>query len=121
MREFLSSLILAAIGIVLIVLGLLLITTASVSAYDAPLAWDAATGVTGYKVYASTDVGLTWSAPRDAGNKTTFTWLGASDTGLTLFRVSSYNAQGEAIRTEAGAWCNPAWVVPIAAKGLGIH
>jgi hypothetical protein len=106
---------------ILLILAILAAATTSVHAFDAPLAWDAAPGATGYKVYASTDVGVTWSAPRDAGNQTTFVWLGARDTGLTLFRVSAYNAQGEAIRTDAGAWCNPTWIVPVAAKGLGIH
>lgn len=107
------------LSIIILSLGVLLVASVT-HAFDAPLAWDASPGATGYKVYASTDVGVTWSAARDAGNKTTFLWLGASDTALTLFRVSSYNAQGEAIRTEAGAWCNPAWVVPTAAKGLGV-
>jgi hypothetical protein len=107
--------------ILLIIVVCLMVAYTPVWAFDVPLAWDASVGVTGYKVYASTDLGITWSASRDAGNKTTFVWLGASDTGLTLFRVSSYNAQGEAIRTEAGAWYNGSWVLPIAAKGLGIH
>lgn len=105
--------------IILSVLFVLLLVSPVVGA-DVNLAWDAAPGATGYKVYASTDLGITWSIARDAGNKLFYLWLGATDTGLTLFRVSAYNSQGESLRTESGAWYNGSWVLPTASKGLGI-
>jgi hypothetical protein len=105
-----------------LIITLALITTMvfPVLAADLTLHWDTSAGATGYKLSSSTDLGVTWSVPRDAGNAQTFVWTGAPDTGLVLFRVSAYNAQGEAIRTEAGAWYRGDWELPTAAKGLGM-
>ena len=97
-----------------------LIISSTALAADVTLYWDASTGATGYKLYASTDLGATWSAPHDVGNVQTYVWPNVSDTVLTLFRVGAYNTQGELIRTEAGAWYNGSWNLPAAAHGLGI-
>jgi hypothetical protein len=104
----------------IIILAILLcgLTTACYSA-DLPLAWDASANATGYKLQISTDMGATWGEVRDAGNSITFTWLGAPDTGLVLFRVSAYNTTGEAWGTTKGAWYCGTWVVPPPAVGLG--
>jgi hypothetical protein len=104
----------------IITLALIAAMASTVSAADLTLYWDAAPGATGYKLYASTDLGVTWSAPRDAGNVQTFIWTGAPSTGLVLFRIGAYNAQGEMIRTEAGAWYRGDWELPALAKGLGV-
>lgn len=90
-------------------------------AADVIFTWDASVGAEGYKVYISTDLGVTWAEERDAGAQTTFTWTGAPDSGLLLFRASAYNAQGEAIRTESGAWFNGDWKPPEQASSLGIQ
>jgi hypothetical protein len=105
---------------IIVLAGLLLFLAVPLFAADVELYWDAAAGATGYKLYSSIDLGATWSAPVDVGNVQTYTWLGVSDAVLTLFRVGAYNAQGEMIRTEAGAWYNGLWVLPALAKGLGV-
>ena len=46
-------------------------------AADIKTAWDASAGATGYKVQISTDMGATWSEPRDAGKQHYF-YLGWS-------------------------------------------
>lgn len=89
-------------------------------AADIKTAWDASDGAAGYKIQMSTDIGATWSEPRDAGNNTTFTWMGAPDTGLLLFRAAAYNQSQEVIRYEAGAWYNGSWKPPASPTGLGL-
>lgn len=73
-------------------------------AADVPLKWDPAQGATGYKIYLSQDQGVTWSTPLDVGNVTAFTYTGAPEDKLLLFRSSAYNEGGEAVRTWSGAW-----------------
>lgn len=102
----------------LLTLALLLLALPCYSA-DLPLAWDARSEATGYKLQISTDMGATWGEIRDAGNVQTYTWLGAPDTGLVLWRVSAYNATGEAWGTTKGAWYCGSWLVPPPAVGLG--
>lgn len=104
----------------LLIIALCVFLAAPAIAADLNLAWDASTGATGYKVQISTDQGATWGEARDTGNATTFTWTGAPDTGLTLFRVSAYNGQGETINYTKGAWHNGSWTVPAAATALGL-
>jgi hypothetical protein len=91
----------------------------TVRAADVVLSWDAAVGATSYKIQMSTDQGATWAAERVVPSGTTFTWAGAPDTGLVLFRAVSINAAGSAIRTDAGVWFNGAWKLPAPAGGLG--
>ena len=98
----------------------LILMATSAWAADVPLAWDAVQGASGYKIQMSTNSGASWSTAKDAGANATYTWTGAPDTGLCLFRVSAYNAQGEAIRTNAGAWFNGSWTVPRQPGGLGV-
>ena len=88
---------------------------------DVNLSWDASAGATGYKVYMSTDQGLTWGGVQDVGNVIVYTYLAIPNTGLILFRVSAYNAQDENIRTDAGAWYNGDWVPPVVPSGIGIE
>lgn len=91
-----------------------------VLAVDTKLAWDPSVGASGYKIQMSVDLGKTWGEARDAGAGTTFTWVGAPDTGLLLFRVSAFNSTSEVINTRAGAWYCGDWVPPQPAGGLGL-
>jgi hypothetical protein len=91
------------------------------SAADITLSWDAVQDATGYKIYASVDMGITWDAGFDVGNVTTHVCLTQPDSGLILYRVSAYNDQGEAIRFEAGAWYNGSWRPPDKVRGSGIE
>jgi F0F1-type ATP synthase membrane subunit a len=93
--------------------------TVDPQAADVPLAWDAATGATSYKLQMSLDQGVTWPQEKTVTTGTTYTWVGVPDTGLVLFRAISVNSQGVAMRTEAGAWYNGTWRLPTAPGGLG--
>lgn len=88
---------------------------------DVQMKWDAAPGATSYKIQMSTDSGSTWPTERTVATGTTFTWTGAPDTGLVLFRAVSVNAQGQEIRTDAGAWFNKSWQLPTRVGGLGTN
>lgn len=102
---------------------IMLLPGAVAFAADVPLKWDVATGATGYKIQMSTDNGATWPTSRvvTGGTTTSYTWTGAPETGLVMFRVTATNAQGEAIRTDAGCWFNKGWQLPQMAGGLGVN
>lgn len=99
--------------------GMMMLWGACAMAADVTLKWDAASGATSYKIQMSTDQGATWPTERTVATGTTYTWTGAPDTGLLLFRAVSINAQGAAIRTEAGVWFNNGWKLPVQPGGLG--
>ena len=90
-------------------------------AADVTLKWDPVTGATGYRVYQSLDNGTTWSASVDVGNVTQRVFTGVSETAMVLFRVSAYNAVGEAVRFEAGAWYDFRKKPPGSPSGAGIQ
>lgn len=101
-------------------LSVFIFLTAPTFSADLNLAWDPSDGTTGYRVQISTDLEATWGETRDAGSNTTFTWTGAPDDKLILFRAIAYNAQGEAVNYTKGAWYNGTWNPPASAKGLGL-
>ena len=76
----------------------------TVFAADVDLKWDAVPGATGYKIYKSEDMGVTWATPINVGNVTSYKYLGVIETKLVLFRASAFDANGESIRTWSGAW-----------------
>lgn len=90
-------------------------------AADIKTAWDASAGGL---LATKSKLALTWELPgRSPGmqaNSTTFTWDGAPDTGLLLFRAAAYNQSQEVIRYEAGAWYNGSWKPPANPTGLGL-
>jgi len=101
--------------------GFILVFSVGIAqAEDVTLAWDASKGATGYKLYKSVDLGITWTEPIDVGLVTEYTYKDVEETGLILFRASAYNAQGEAIAYDAGAWYNFLWRLPESAGGLGV-
>lgn len=105
--------------IILLTIGIVLMASVSF-AVDIPLKWDASIGATGYKIYKSEDMGVTWGTPVDVGNVTTYTYLAVIETKMVLFRVSAYSANGESIRYWSGAWYDQR-LKPIASPtGLGI-
>jgi hypothetical protein len=89
-------------------------------AADVPLSWDPVDGAVGYKVYASTDTGTTWTEIADVA-ATSVTLTGEPDSGLILYRVSAYDANQEAVRTYSGAWYNGDWMPLGDPGGTGIE
>ena len=106
-----------------LLIGLLAVLCLSslATAADVTLKWDPVTGATGYKVYQSVDNGTTWSAATDVGNVTQRVFTGVSETTMVLFRVGAYNATGDAVRFEAGAWYDFRKKPPGAPSGAGIQ
>lgn len=100
-------------------LGLALLAGAA-GAADVSMVWDPAPGAASYKIQMSTDQGATWPTERIVATGTAYTWTGAPDTGLLLFRAVSVNTQGSAIRTEAGVWFNGSWKLPAQTGGFGV-
>jgi len=99
------------------VISVLFLITSS-WAVDLPVAWDAASGATGYKLYQSLDGGITWSPGADMGNVTSAVLVNVAETGLILYRLSAYNANGETITTWQGAWYDHTKRPPDAPVGL---
>jgi len=111
----------AIIGILALAAGLALLLLPNLGwAADIPLAWDSVTGADSYIVEMSTDQGQTWSESRNATNASLI-WTDAPDTGLLLFRVSAVNEQGQATRTESGAWYCGDWDLPDEPAGMGVQ
>ena len=110
------------LAIVTVVIWLLIGFVSVGFAADIALEWKAVSNADGYRLQMSTDTGTTWTDPGvDCGNVTTFTLLGVPDTGIVMFRVVAYNAVGEAIKTESGAWYNGDWMPLQPAGGLGVQ
>jgi len=108
----------AAIIVLMVIVG---VARSQEGTVDVDLRWDASAGVTGYKIYMSTDNGTSWSVPVDVGNTLNHTYTGVPDIGLILFRVSAYNTQGESIRFWSGAWYCEDWKPVLAPTGTGIN
>lgn len=98
-----------------------LIMPALVFAVDVDLKWDASIGATGYKVYKSEDIGVTWGTPIDVGNVLVYKYLSVIETKMVLFRVSAYNTVGESIRSWSGAFYNYLWKTTSPPTGTGIQ
>ncbi len=90
--------------ILLMVLAVVLLISSMSFATDVSLKWNPSVGATGYKVYKSEDLGVTWGTPVDVGNVTTYIYLAVIETKMVLFRVSAYNTTEESIRFWSGAW-----------------
>ena len=75
-------------------------------AADATLHWQAVDRATGYKIYKSEDMTVTWDGGMDVGNVTSYNYQGLRDDCLIHFRFAAYNAGGETIRLWSGAWCD---------------
>ena len=119
MRKYLFCLILVVVAL-----------PVSAFARDAQLQWIATSGATGYKVSMSVDGGATWTE-KDAGIALStcegmgtatscgnYTWTGAPDTGLILFKVGSYNTQGTVYLPDIGVWYNSSWKLPTSPSGV---
>jgi len=105
----------------LLVLAILAMTSVSYGA-DVVLKWDASTGATGYKIYMAIDgTGAVWQTPKDAGNVLTYTYTAVPEDRLILFRVSAYNAVGEIITTDKGAWFDGRKTLPKVTYNLGVQ
>lgn len=100
---------------------MILVFPISAMCADVPMKWDASPGATSYKIQMSTDHGVTWPTERAVATGTTFTWLGAPETGLVMFRAVAVNAQGSVIRADAGAWYDKTKALPAAVGGLGTN
>jgi len=108
-------------AIILIVLLFVALPKACHAA-DVTLTWDTVTGADGYRIYRSADQGATWIEVYDlAAPAVTVTLIGESDTGLLLYRVGAYNAQGETIRLWSGAFHCGDWKPIESPSGTGIE
>jgi hypothetical protein len=103
----------------LILVGLFVGGLGSVSAADIDLSWPPVDGAIGYYVFMSTDSGGSWSDPKITP-LTEYTWVQAPDSGLVLWRVAAFNAQGVSLRTESGAWYNGDWQLVAQPVRLGV-
>lgn len=90
-------------------------------AADITVKWDGAQGATGYKLYQSTDGGTTWTLVADVGNVLQRAVTGVAEDRMVFYRVGAYNATGETIRYEAGAWYDFRKKPPGNPSGAGIQ
>ena len=107
--------------IILLIIAFCFIFTSVAAAANIALQWNESATATGYKIYQSTDMGLTWDAGLDVGNVTTHVVPGVPDSGLVLFKVGAYNSNGESIRLWSGAWHNGDWQIPADPGVTGIE
>jgi hypothetical protein len=84
-------------------IAFLLLTTSAFSA-DVRLDWDAATGATGYNISMSTDLGVTWQTPVDAGMTKPFTYPSVPEDKMIIFKIAAYNTVTTEWNNYAGAW-----------------
>ena len=87
---------------------LLVLLPALVMASDVAFKWDATPWATGYQIQMSIDLGATWGAPVDVKNVLAYTWLGAPDDKLVLFRISAYDTSVPP-QTVTNAWSGTWW------------
>jgi len=110
-----------AMYVVIIVWTVAFLVVGSLSfAADVTLTWDAVAGATGYKLYMSTDQGVSWDPGTDVGDVTTYAVAGVVEDRLVMWRASAYNASNEAIRFEAGVWYDHRLKPVNPTGGLGI-
>ena len=108
--------------VMMVVVVLAIVSLAALSwADDITLKWEPEPGATGYRIYRSVDMGVTWTMVQEVGPVTEVLLTQQPDT-LTLYRNSAFNALGEAIRYDAGAfsWKN-APKPPLSPRETGIH
>jgi hypothetical protein len=73
-------------------------------AVDFTVRWDPVLGATGYKIYVSNDLGVTWAAGIDVGNVTQKLLTGMAEDRIVFTKASAYNAAGETVAHWMGAW-----------------
>lgn len=87
------------------VIAFILVFTTHAYAVDVTMAWTASDGATGYKVRMSVDGGHRWDIERDTeSTDTTYTWVGAPEDRLLLFKVAAYNATDLKYNNYGGCW-----------------
>ena len=91
--------------IILLAIALVFISIPAFAA-DVKLAWDPVTGAASYKIYMSTDQGVTWTSGINVGNVTTYTYTGVSDTVQVLFKASAIGPNGA---ESVGHWYGVFW------------
>ena len=87
-----------------LIITLILLIAIPCFAADVTLDWDAAPGATGYKIQMSTDMGVTWSVPIDAGTTKPYIYTGVPEDRIVMFRVAAYNAAVDVWNYFAGVW-----------------
>lgn len=90
--------------IIIILTTIFVLIPSLVFSADVTLKWDISERATGYKIYKSLDLGITWLTPIDVGNVLTYTYTNIEENTLILFKASAYNIVGESVRTWSGAW-----------------
>jgi hypothetical protein len=101
---------------------LILIVASTCSAADITLNWDPSDGAVGYRIYVVIAYDHSESSESiDVGNVLTYQRNGLPDTGLTMFRVSAYNNQGEIICYKTYALYCGEWKTSAVPTGVGIQ
>ena len=93
---------------------------ASVQAVDVKMQWNSVETATGYRLFTSSDGGITWDAGTDMGNITEVTVLDVPEDRMILWKVGAYNANGDNICHWAGAWYDHRRRPPDSPWGLGV-
>lgn len=106
--------------IVLFLVSLVFFIATACFAGSVTIKWDASQEATGYKVYASYDLGTTWDDGTDVGNVTEYVYE-VPDEGWVMFMISAYNESGEVRRMDSGVWVNKALVLPFPPQGVGVE
>lgn len=76
--------------------------------------WNCAVDADGYRLYKSTDGGVTWTQLVDIDNGTIcqYGYTARYEDGLTLLKVSAYNRNMESFVINRGCWINLQWSQP---------
>lgn len=107
--------------IVLLITLLCLFTALPAMAADCTLFWASQADATGFRVYRSVDMGVSWTMVQEVGNVTQVALTGQPDTGIVLYRIAAINVAGETIRRNAGQYLwKDAPAPPVAPAGTGI-
>jgi len=111
----------------LLALALAILALASLAqAATITIEWAPGVGATAYDIEQSIDNGATWKVAKSVMTASVCTTTKCSTTyippatGLVLFRIVSYNAQGKSIRTHAGFWYCEQCILPGTASSAEI-
>jgi hypothetical protein len=110
-----------------IAIALALAMTIAHAATTITIEWVPTAGATSYDIEQSTDTGTTWAVAKSVKSSAACTATKCSTTyappasGLVLFRMVTWNAQGKTTRTHAGFWYNAIWSLPDTASSAEIR
>jgi len=106
-----------------IILVLVLVLGLSFTSYAAnvSLEWLPEEGATGYRIYKSEDLGVTWDAGIDVEASTSIVYQDVREDAMVLFKVSAYNDSGESVAHWRGCWYDHRLMPVGYPSGLGVQ